>query len=291
MRQILWTLIVLAFTQGVYGMEHYSEPLEVERIKGQLSTFDRTPLKAQQTLLIDALNGMRQVKKKAQFFTCQRLKEEVIEYEGFNQITNSFTLNTSLEFSGKTLSVKDIDPEEMKLLIYYLIYKTTVLHLKARLLEEVRAVPSMIGNTDNAKNNRHDLLWYTYQCRGGCNEFKTSLSLACLPLIGDETILECRIPYKTSISNRRREMRLAFKASALSTPTCYKKTLIQNQNEFCNDTCALKKFVDFSTEDLFDFYKTTLIKYNQRPPAKESRWYEVSLKASLMRINPAHPIL
>ena len=30
---------------------------------------------------------------------------------------------------------------------------------------------------------------------------------------------------------------------------------------------------------------------NQRPPAKESRWYEVSLKASLVRINPAHPIL
>ena len=29
---------------------------------------------------------------------------------------------------------------------------------------------------------------------------------------------------------------------------------------------------------------------NQRPPAKESRRYEISLKASLVRINPAHPI-
>lgn len=30
---------------------------------------------------------------------------------------------------------------------------------------------------------------------------------------------------------------------------------------------------------------------NQRPPAEESRWYARSLKASLLRINPVHPIL
>lgn len=215
MRRILWILAMLAITQEVYGMDDDDQvALKIQTIKVQQPLFDSKSLEEQQQMLISALNVCYEAKKSAQFPICLRLGRPLAAYEGFDQIENSFTPDTRLQFSGKMLPIKDISREDLTPLINYLLNKSAIFSFKRKLTRNPNFFFPHLVYEEDFKKNRHELLWEIYKAMSDYatikEEYKTHAmaeiskysifkevfknhAIEERPLAFNERMLECRL--------------------------------------------------------------------------------------------------
>ncbi|MBA3813968.1 MAG: hypothetical protein H0X26_05705 [Alphaproteobacteria bacterium] len=272
MRRILMVLVVLALTQDAYGMENEQTMLRVTKIKEQLITFDNEPLEKQQQLLIDGLNCWRAAKREAEFPIWVKLMSPLPEYEGFNQTEQSFTLNTFIKYSDanlaieRNLPIKEIDLKSMKSLIKFSINKSEVYALKAKMPNRVRDASISTNFEESLMDARHELLSSIYKLKEKYNKYKIAFkayAMNRLTLIPGSEILKFQLPRKSFVKNEGKYIKDVLQLSPLLRLGCRKRSEIQNQNKFCNEKCTLTAYTQFSNEDLFNFFKTRIAKYDE----------------------------